>query len=183
MTYSDYLKTSEWRKVRDARKKLDSYRCVCCGSSARVEVHHVSYPKNWFDTKTDDLRTLCKECHLTTHRIIEHIQSRKECLQDNGSLVSLNKNPALIHSVRIEIARKIVVMCWRRCFYSSQMAWKYADSIMEIANKTADMNVHPPKEEIVAILGTVKDCFIANNEPIFDSQKRKYAVRAKTRFK
>lgn len=182
MTYSEYLRTPEWRRVREARKKIDNNRCVCCGNTSKLEVHHVSYPKSWFDTKTDDLRTLCKDCHLTTHRLIEHIQS-VQCLQENGQLISINKNPCGIHKVKIDIARKIVVMCWKRCFYSQSDFWRYSDSIIEIVNKTAGYDIHPPKEEVSMLMATVKDCFIANKEPTFDVQKRNERVRRKTRFK
>ena len=120
---------------------------------------------------------------MTTHRIIEHIQSRLECLDENGQLVSINKNPSLIHKVRIEIARKIVIMCWKRCYYSQNDFWRYSDSIMEIVNRTAGYNILPPKEEVSMLMATVKDCFIANKEPTFDVQKRKDNVRRKTRFK
>ena len=62
LAYRQYLKSPRWRQKREARKNQDGYRCVRCGSSERLEVHHISYQRLGWEPLSD-LRTLCRQCH------------------------------------------------------------------------------------------------------------------------
>jgi 5-methylcytosine-specific restriction endonuclease McrA len=49
-----------FKKVRPSVIKRDDRRCVKCGSSVRIEVHHV---KGYTENNPADLQTLCYLCH------------------------------------------------------------------------------------------------------------------------
>jgi 5-methylcytosine-specific restriction endonuclease McrA len=54
-----------WRATRDAIRERDSHRCMICGSSRDLHVHHCDY-----DTTHDhsaNLITLCVYCHARVH--------------------------------------------------------------------------------------------------------------------
>jgi hypothetical protein len=63
--YAAYLQSEEWRRKRDARLAIDTYRCRLCDSQDDLEVHHrpSSYPRIPNESITDDLTTLCRTCH------------------------------------------------------------------------------------------------------------------------
>ena len=63
-------KQREWVRSRDGRK------CVLCGSTKRLECHHVVpysvavYELNWTPERAnnpDNLVMLCQQCHTITH--------------------------------------------------------------------------------------------------------------------
>jgi hypothetical protein len=64
-TYQDYLRSDHWRTVR----KFTLYRqptCEECGASDHLQVHHLTYD-NLGDENPEDLKVLCKGCHLKQH--------------------------------------------------------------------------------------------------------------------
>lgn len=73
-SYSDLLKTEEWRNKRLKIIKRDNCRCVYCGNRFHLHVHHKYYsaypngvlvdPWNYPD---DALITLCSYCHQRVH--------------------------------------------------------------------------------------------------------------------
>jgi len=64
--YSYYIQSDEWISKREARKELDNYRCVICGSEEILQVHHLHY-NNVGDENLKDLVTVCKSCHQKLH--------------------------------------------------------------------------------------------------------------------
>lgn len=65
--YRNYLKSDAW-----AQLKIDLYNqrgrnCEICGSSRRLEVHHLTY-KNVYKEEPEDLLILCRKCHQQEHR-------------------------------------------------------------------------------------------------------------------
>lgn len=53
-----------------AVKKRDGYKCTRCGTKDKLHAHHI-IPKSVDPTKILDIdngKTLCKECHVLTHR-------------------------------------------------------------------------------------------------------------------
>jgi hypothetical protein len=67
MKYNKYLKTSDW-KTKRFKKLSIKRRCAICGSSNKLEVHHLNY-KNLIDVEQTDLRKLCHNCHFLAHRL------------------------------------------------------------------------------------------------------------------
>ena len=77
------LKKKYPRKTNpDARAKAierDSHKCVICGSSERLEVHHKKYRSDGGSDDMDNLVTLCAQCHIKAHGdepIVKLMQSR-----------------------------------------------------------------------------------------------------------
>lgn len=72
--YQAYIKSEEWKSLREVILKRDNYHCMCCGRTAEesgtsLSIHHNNYD-NLFDEANhlDDLVTLCKVCHASVHR-------------------------------------------------------------------------------------------------------------------
>jgi len=73
--YRAYLLSPAWKKKSEARKKKDGYKCVICGSTKKLNVHHKTYKrvktvkgKIVATERMSDLVTLCSECHRKVHR-------------------------------------------------------------------------------------------------------------------
>jgi len=79
----DYISTSE--AVREKVKKRDGYKCVTCGSTEQLEIHHKNRIKS--DNRLRNLVTLCRECHGKLSRGIKkdvlHISTTidRKCMQ------------------------------------------------------------------------------------------------------
>lgn len=68
LSYRDYLKTPYWKKVRQAVLKRDDNKCVVCGNTKMLQIHHESYKHVGRELKhLDDLLTLCSKCHKEHH--------------------------------------------------------------------------------------------------------------------
>lgn len=74
LSYEDLLKTKEWSQKRLKILNRDNHKCVYCGKTYSLQVHHKYYSKypnglrvypwNYPD---DALITLCDECHKKVH--------------------------------------------------------------------------------------------------------------------
>lgn len=56
-----YLKSNHWKELRKLKLSTNP-SCEDCGSSFRLEPHHLQY-KNLYDVEVSDLKTLCRKCH------------------------------------------------------------------------------------------------------------------------
>lgn len=71
--YQAYLKSQEWKDVRQVVLDRDHHRCRCCGRTEDKEtlsVHHSSYRVLYHELEgdnTDWLITLCRICHRGVH--------------------------------------------------------------------------------------------------------------------
>jgi len=64
-SYRRYLLTPHWRGVR--RRYADRFRCCeVCGSTVRLDTHHLSYRHLWRE-EWPDLARLCHRCHVKVH--------------------------------------------------------------------------------------------------------------------
>lgn len=66
--YQEYLKSDHWQSLRKRKLSHSKCRCAICGSTDRLEVHHLQY-KNIFDVDLTDLRILCNRCHDLFHEL------------------------------------------------------------------------------------------------------------------
>jgi 5-methylcytosine-specific restriction endonuclease McrA len=57
------LDRSAWQKLRRAARVRDRNRCVRCGATERLSVHHAVPGSNLLE----DLVTLCSRCHAREH--------------------------------------------------------------------------------------------------------------------
>lgn len=60
-----YYTTPHWQYTRAKRKEFDGYRCACCQTTERLQVHHWKY--DLFNEQQCDLLTVCDECHNRIH--------------------------------------------------------------------------------------------------------------------
>lgn len=182
MKYEDYLQSDSWKDISNKRKNIDGNKCFCCGSSERLQVHHVRYPQNWFDTETDDLRTLCKDCHLVVHKLQEYYDRYSKIFEqyrtDSGAL-SLSKNPELRFKLKTQTARYLAVECWRKNIFSQTDVKQFANAVMQVVNNCEWCNNLPPLEHVMEFIAIAKDCLIANNKPEFDRSRRKCSKQRK----
>lgn len=80
--YNEYLKSDHWQEVREKQLLQDEHRCAFCGSTEKLEVHHINY-KNLYNEKPGcDTITFCDTCHRKYHRIREaYIEKSKSIKQ------------------------------------------------------------------------------------------------------
>jgi 5-methylcytosine-specific restriction endonuclease McrA len=52
-----------WRERRQAARERDGYKCVLCGSTDRIQVHHIVPYRYSHSHELSNLVTLCRSCH------------------------------------------------------------------------------------------------------------------------
>jgi hypothetical protein len=67
---NEQYKNPKWITLRSKILERDSFRCLLCGDTQNLHVHHLKYRKNRFVWEIDSkyLVTLCKECHEEWHQ-------------------------------------------------------------------------------------------------------------------
>lgn len=60
--------TAAWQRVRREVLERDGYRCTRCGRAGRLEVDHIRPVYAGGSDDLDNLRTLCRGCHIDRHR-------------------------------------------------------------------------------------------------------------------
>jgi 5-methylcytosine-specific restriction endonuclease McrA len=69
MNYSEQLNDPRWKKKRVDILRRDKHSCQMCGYfGPKVNVHHKKYTGMAWEAPDEDLITLCKGCHRTTHK-------------------------------------------------------------------------------------------------------------------
>lgn len=68
--YEDYIRSAAWYAKREQRRMIDKSRCRTCGSTERLECHHVTYERFGDEDVENDLITLCHECHEAVTAVI-----------------------------------------------------------------------------------------------------------------
>ena len=69
MTYQEYLRSPQWKRLR--RETVDAYggRCIKCRWGDNLDVHHIKYPDRWENDSMNNLTVLCHDCHQKEHRL------------------------------------------------------------------------------------------------------------------
>ena len=62
-----YIRTDHWKALRREARKRDGNRCVECGATERLEVHHLTYERIGRE-RLEDVVTLCQPCHAEADR-------------------------------------------------------------------------------------------------------------------
>jgi HNH endonuclease len=74
--YSEKLRDPRWQQVRLKILERDGFTCVWCGDKEKtLHVHHFVYKKNPWEVGTDDLMTLCEDCHQWLEDLISNTRS------------------------------------------------------------------------------------------------------------
>ncbi len=77
----DYAALRKREHEAGRRYSLRKEKCELCGSTIELRLHHI-VPLSWGGLSTDDnCITLCKDCHLKTHRILSRNLSRSLLLK------------------------------------------------------------------------------------------------------
>ena len=66
--YRRYLKTDHWKVTRAEALKRGHYKCHDCGSTANLQVHHLTYARRGHERQSD-LVVVCDKCHKKRHGI------------------------------------------------------------------------------------------------------------------
>ncbi len=66
--YREFLKTDFWKALSLEKRKLVG-KCEECGSTENLQAHHVTYPKDWYDSTLEHLKVLCRTHHAKAHGI------------------------------------------------------------------------------------------------------------------
>lgn len=71
MIYSDQLLDPRWQKIRLSVLNRDNFTCRMCGDkTTTLQIHHIKYVGKFaWETPTDYLITLCKDCHKEVERM------------------------------------------------------------------------------------------------------------------
>ena len=62
------LNPNSYRKLHTEVLQRDGWRCQYCGSSSRLQVHHIRSRGRLGDDTDENLITLCADCHSDIHR-------------------------------------------------------------------------------------------------------------------
>lgn len=70
MSYNDFLKTPYWKMISRYEKESAGMKCILCGSSDVLNVHHITYKNHGNEINyLEDLMTVCQKCHKIIHGI------------------------------------------------------------------------------------------------------------------
>lgn len=69
-SYSEYINSPAWAQKRSQRLAMSNYRCAACGTTKRLEVHHLTYARI-FNEDMPDLLPLCYLHHLAAGEMVE----------------------------------------------------------------------------------------------------------------
>ncbi len=58
----------DWKKIRRQIRRRDQNRCMRCGGTEHLQVHHITPYEDSFDNSPQNLITLCARCH----GLVEH---------------------------------------------------------------------------------------------------------------
>ena len=61
------LNSDSYRKLRTDVLERDGWRCQNCGTSERLQVHHIRSRSALGDDAAENLITLCADCHRQFH--------------------------------------------------------------------------------------------------------------------
>lgn len=61
-----YLCSDHWQELRGAKFMQCGKRCELCGSTERIQVHHLNY-RSIYDVGLSDLQVVCHLCHQGIH--------------------------------------------------------------------------------------------------------------------
>lgn len=70
-SYSDYLSSPHWSRVKRWIHKRDGDKCTVCNGKNSLLVHHREY-KNIGKERGSELTLVCKACHTEIHVIANH---------------------------------------------------------------------------------------------------------------
>lgn len=69
MNYDEFLQDPRWFAFRQFVFAVRGHKCEVCGSTERLQVHHVGYKKGLlpWEYTCNDVKVLCRNCHARVH--------------------------------------------------------------------------------------------------------------------
>ena len=64
--YREYLKSDHWKNFRIEYYKANERKCIECGSTNDLNLHHLTYERLGRE-KLEDVVCLCNTCHFKLH--------------------------------------------------------------------------------------------------------------------
>lgn len=64
--HDEYLRSVEWRTIRDKVLARDKFLCQSCLENRATQVHHLTY-ENWKKEHAFELISICETCHTRIH--------------------------------------------------------------------------------------------------------------------
>lgn len=119
--YHKDLKALEWKSKRLKILNRDEYKCVKCGSTKNLQVHHIKYLSGHKPWEYADklLVTLCRECHYKEHhkdlykelKEGEVIQTKAwKCLESLYMITDCNIHNSITFKLTNETYRKLTIL-------------------------------------------------------------------------
>ncbi|KJU86025.1 HNH endonuclease domain protein [Candidatus Magnetobacterium bavaricum] len=71
-TYKEYIKSPEWRALREKALDRANNKCEMCGSNGdgTLDAHHVRYPSRFKKGDSlDNIVVVCRKCHRLSHGV------------------------------------------------------------------------------------------------------------------
>jgi alanyl-tRNA synthetase len=88
-SYSEKLKDPRWQKKRLEILQRDNFECQMCGDTiSSLNVHHISYNGDPWETESKLLLTLCEECHNEEKEKLKVARAISDALQASTSLMA-----------------------------------------------------------------------------------------------
>ena len=75
--YRKQLRNPLWLKRRLEILDRDNNKCVKCGSTSKLRVHHLAYRGKAWEAYDSELTTLCKVCHDIEHGLKKNSTEKK----------------------------------------------------------------------------------------------------------
>ena len=68
MTADGRTSRAQWKRLRREVLERDGYRCQRCGKAGRLEIDHIQPVQAGGSDDPENLRALCRGCHIARHR-------------------------------------------------------------------------------------------------------------------
>lgn len=82
------LADPRWQKKRLEILQRDKWKCIECGrDDLELHVHHLNYSNEPWESKNEDLKTVCYNCHCIIHTGINFIHFKKFVRQKYGAVL------------------------------------------------------------------------------------------------
>ena len=77
-TYQEKLMDPRWQKKRLEIFSRDKWKCTKCGrDDLELHVHHLRYDGEPWQTKDENFKTLCHQCHAIIHSGVDFTNVKK----------------------------------------------------------------------------------------------------------
>lgn len=105
--YHDHLRSYKWKKLRTLALEHAGHKCTKCGSTYKLEVHHLTYIRLGKE-QLRDLQVLCMVCHERTHNPVEQtVHELYEYTMENRAKALANPTMFSVDDKTGRILRKV----------------------------------------------------------------------------